>query len=538
MLNIELLECAGCGAPLEASLIKNGLCRCRYCSYTNIMPKDDQREEVLLLLHDGDAELRNSAFERAYNAFSRAAELSPDESRAFFGMALASNRIKYIKDIVNKRCQHICFEITDKRFDSDKNYSMALDLAENEEQYREYERRAREIDYIRDKFDELAKSGARYDTFICVKVTEADGSFTQDSQWATRLYDAIKRAGLVPFYSERDIGDRLGEDYEAIILYALYCAKSMILVCSNDEYLRTPWVQNEYSRYYAMLSEREKKSNSITIAFNGNVIERVPGIPGKIEGVNLASFDASQKLCDFAKRFALPEKKAPIEKKIKLCVNCGAECDTAIKFCSECGGSLFAKDRAELISLRSEQEKRRADEERARREAEEKRANEEFERKLRETEERAKREAEERAKREAEERAKREAEEREKRAASGAAAVGAPVSSGSTVGGAKYCLKCGTANGRDSRFCSTCGGTEFSATNVKLCVGCGAENPITAKFCSGCGKEKFVMTAEELERHREAESAEDASAKMPRRQGSVSKKRLCRTRPCGHIPAA
>ena len=163
---ITLLLCAGCGAPLDLSGASLGICRCKYCSHNNILPKDDQTEEVLLLLHEGDTELRNSEFERAYNAFKQASELDPEEARAYFGMALAENRVKYIKDVVNKRYQPICCEITDKRFDSDKNYSLALDYATTDEQYKEYESRAREIDYIREKFCELRASGLKYDTFI------------------------------------------------------------------------------------------------------------------------------------------------------------------------------------------------------------------------------------------------------------------------------------------------------------------------------------------------------------------------------------
>lgn len=357
MQNTKLFECAGCGAPLDMAYAAEGVCRCKYCAYTNILSKDNQTEEVLLLLHDGEAELRNSAFERAYNAFKTAAELDPEESRAYFGMALANNRVKHIRDVVNNRWQSICFEVTEKRFTTDKNFSLALEYASTDEQRREYETRAREIDYIRGKFCELRESGVGYDTFICVKVSEAGGGYTQDSMLAMKLYDSIKASGARPFYSEKEIGDRVGEDYEALILYALFSAKSFILVCTNEDYLRTPWVENEYSRYYAMLTDKEKAKNSIMIVFNGTVIERIPGIPGKIQGVNLASFDASEKIKQFVKKFA-DETSATPEPKTKICATCGAECDTKGKFCPECGSQEFVKDRAELVKLRREQRER------------------------------------------------------------------------------------------------------------------------------------------------------------------------------------
>ena len=406
-----LLECAGCGAPLDSALVENGVCRCKYCAYNNVMPRDEQTEEVLLLLHDGEAELRNSSFERAYNAFKRASELDPEESRAYFGMALAANRVKYIKDIVNKRYQPICFEVTDRQFDSDKNFSLALEYATTDEQYREYEARARDIDYIREKFFELKSSGLSYDTFICVKVSDGEGGYTTDSVLAGKLYDSIKRAGAKPFYSEREIGDRVGEDYEALILYALYTSKSFIIVCSNEDYLRTPWVQNEYTRYYAMLTDKEKAANSIMIAFNGEVIERIPGIRGKIQGVDLKNFEASQRVCEFVKKFSSPApieapKPQPVQSSVSVstvsvaqkycrscgtanpeeavfCASCGGkefapknekiciECESinviTAKFCLKCGGEKFASDAEELERIK--EERRKAEEERLRREA-------------------------------------------------------------------------------------------------------------------------------------------------------------------------
>ena len=338
----QLLECAACGAPLDSSTVSGGLCRCKFCAYCNVISRDELPEEAAALIREGDSEIRNSAFERAYSAYSRAAEMVPEDSRAYFGMALAANRIKYIKDTVNSCSQPICFEITERRFDSDKNYCLALDRASTDEQYEEYVSRAREIDYIRDKFSHLKRSGLRYDTFICVKVSDGEGGFTQDSVWAGKLYDAMKRNGLTPFYSERDIGDRVGEDYEALILYALSSAKSMIVVCSNEDYLRTPWVQNEYSRYCAMMNDEEKNTGSIMIAFNGAPIERIPGIRGKIQGVNLQSFDASQRICEFVKKFgeAVPT--------VKYCASCGTECSDDTKFCRECGSNRFLYDRSKL----------------------------------------------------------------------------------------------------------------------------------------------------------------------------------------------
>ncbi len=307
--NIAVLQCAGCTAPLDETIANTGVYRCKFCGYTNILPKKEQTSEVIHYLRSGDEGLNDTDFERAYNAYEKAAELDPKESKAHFGMALAANKVKYIKDVVNDRWQAICCQVSEKKFSSDPHLAKAIKLA-TPEQKKEYAARASEIDYIREKFVELQKTGLIYDTFICVKVSDGNGGYTQDSVWAGKLYDSIKKSGLNPFYSEREIGDRVGEDYEALILYALHTSKSMIVVCSHEEYLRTPWVRNEYTRYYSMMTDNEKQSNSIMIAFDQDVIERIPGIPGKIQGVEFHSFDASQKITDFVSKFANAKERA------------------------------------------------------------------------------------------------------------------------------------------------------------------------------------------------------------------------------------
>ena len=555
-LNISVLECAGCTAPLSEAIIKSGVHKCPYCGYVNIMPRAEQTSEVKHYLYNGDAELRDADFERAYSAYSRAAELDPTESKAFFGMALSSNRVKYIKDLPNKRWQAICYDVSAKSFSSDANLKRAIELA-TPEQREEYEARAKEIDYIRAKFLELKGSGLSYDTFICVKVTDANGKYTQDGVWAGKLYDSIKKTGITPFYSEREIGDRVGEDYEALILYALYTAKSFIIVCADESYLRTPWVQNEYSRYYSMLTDREKEIGSMMVAFEGTVIERIPGIPGKIQGVNLHSFDASQKIIEFVNKFSKP--KQSVKKEIKLCVNCGSENDISVNFCSLCGSRDFAKDRAELIRLKDEAKRRaeaeaREQEQKARAEAEKKalmeseerakrdaelkerqeeekrareeqqRALEELQRKLQETEQRVHKESELRA-REESERKEREAQERA-RAQREAQQSTEPQPRGVAV---KYCSKCGKANALSVKFCAECGNTSFSDSNEKYCSKCGEANPIATKFCASCGEKEFVSTRDEYRKIVEARIAQEkAEAERKARAEAEEKARIAR----------
>ncbi|MFZ5557059.1 MAG: zinc ribbon domain-containing protein [Pseudomonadota bacterium] len=51
------------------------------------------------------------------------------------------------------------------------------------------------------------------------------------------------------------------------------------------------------------------------------------------------------------------------------------------------------------------------------------------------------------------------------------------------------CLKCGSANTAEARFCQQCGASLLPAK----CAGCGAELAAGAKFCGQCGKPSSLM---------------------------------------------
>lgn len=160
--------------------------------------------------------------------------------------------------------QPVCYRISDKKFEENKNAKKAFELAAKDDCLL-YVNRAEEIDYINREFFELKKSGLDYDCFICVKVTETDDAErrTVDSGYADKIYSELKEEGYKPFYSERELFSRSGRDYEAMILYALYASECMLVVCGNEEYLQTKWVKNEYSRFLKLMGDEEKESDSI-----------------------------------------------------------------------------------------------------------------------------------------------------------------------------------------------------------------------------------------------------------------------------------
>ncbi len=325
-MELRTYECKNCGAGLDLTKSENGIVQCESCKSVFTIPKKEVSTAALNFIRSGEHDLDTGKFDDAYSAFSKAAEYDKNEPEAYWGMALSEFRVRYIKDLVNNRLQPICYEFTDKEFVKNKNYIAAVNCA-TEKQKIIYESKAQEIDYIRSAFLQLKQSGIDYDCFICVKVSRLDAeqndgtkkNWTDDAYNADAIYDLLKRSGFTPFFSEREIKGRIGADYEAMILYALYTSETMIVVCSNEEYLRTPWVQNEYNRFKTLVNNKDKENDALTIVFNGRPIERLPGENhGKIQGIDYSRREADLEIVKFVESHTpLAKAKREEEKRKK-----------------------------------------------------------------------------------------------------------------------------------------------------------------------------------------------------------------------------
>ncbi|MDE7336946.1 MAG: toll/interleukin-1 receptor domain-containing protein, partial [Clostridia bacterium] len=317
MANKKGFICEGCGAALDYTLYKGGIIECKYCFRQNTVPKEDIDDDAKQLMFNGKFSLKARKFDDARLAFRELAEKNPEEAEAYWGMALAEFNVQYIYDINKEgedKLQVLCKEV-DKKFTDSDNYKKALKYA-SEEQKKVYKKKGEDIDTVREQFLHFKdEQNLEYDCFICVKVTEElldkEGNKvlddkgkprtkkTYDSTMAAEVYSFLKEKGFKPFYSEKEIKGRTGEAYEAMILYALYKSECMLVVCSDEKYLQTPWVKSEYTRFLELINDKEKASTSITTIFDGNPIDRLDGKNGRIQGIDKNRADWENLLYDY-----------------------------------------------------------------------------------------------------------------------------------------------------------------------------------------------------------------------------------------------
>ena len=289
--------CENCGNPLDLARVDKGSLPCRFCGIKYHIRYDSDSFGGKDLLKRAQSDLFLCKWDDAEACFLEALKTIDDvqlKAATHFSIALAKYGIQYIFDHVNNRAQPIVHRLNSINFTADSNYKQAIALATLDADKKEYQAQGKDIDAIYEEFKKLEARSIDYDTFICVKVSDPNKTVksdkqiieefsddsdttTLDSKHAHKLYSLLVNSGKKPFFSEMSLFHEAGCDYEAHILYALHKAKSLIIVCYNQEYLKTPWVKNEYSRYISMLNDKEKNSDSIMLINAGNPIDRLGG---------------------------------------------------------------------------------------------------------------------------------------------------------------------------------------------------------------------------------------------------------------------
>jgi len=131
----------------------------------------------------------------------------------------------------------------------DADYTAACECARTEEMRAFYEREGRKLDAIIRKYHLVSGSEKPYDVFISVKQGDDEGNMTVDAQIGLELYYTLRERGLNVFNSARSLAGKAGEEYEPYIMHALMSAKLLVVVASNEEYINSRWLKNEWRRF-------------------------------------------------------------------------------------------------------------------------------------------------------------------------------------------------------------------------------------------------------------------------------------------------
>ena len=255
-----VFKCKMCGGSIE---FEQGATVgvCDSCGTKQTLPRLDDERRVNLYDRANHFR-RNNEYDKASGIYEQILNEDTSDAEAYWSLVLCRYGIEYVEDPASHK---IVPTVNRAQFTSvfdDANYKSALNYADSNQRII-YEEEANAINEIQKGILAISQKEDPFDVFICYKETDQSGRRTPDSVLATELYYQLKQEGFKVFFSRITLEDKLGSAYEPYIFAALNSAKVMVVIGTKPEFLNSPWVKNEWSRYLTLVRESGGKKTLI-----------------------------------------------------------------------------------------------------------------------------------------------------------------------------------------------------------------------------------------------------------------------------------
>ena len=302
---IKLPNCMSCGAPLsQSNQIKPGLIKCPSCK-NEYYVKDAYSESVISKLEHANRRRMEYHFDEAYEEYESLARQEPNLIEAHWGLFLSTYGIVHVKDSDEGRHIPTMNRYLDDSVSKNKHLKTVLELADNEEKKNHFLSEANYIEDIRNTIQGHMKNQDQYDIFICYKSsveTEHGRMPTVDSKHAQSIYRFLIDQGYKNiFFAEETLKGKPGANWEAAIYTALSSAKVMLLLCSKEDFIKAPWVKNEWSRFIKYM-EWDPTKALLPIRIQNFDFNLLPQKIKPFQGIDLETVDFKDHLLSFVQK--------------------------------------------------------------------------------------------------------------------------------------------------------------------------------------------------------------------------------------------
>ena len=293
-MSMAAMPCTCCGRVLEYAEGK-AVVTCPGCATRNIAPR--VTGETLLTLQRATEQRLAADFHNAELSYQQVLLYRPDAHEALWGRLLCHYGVEYVEDPATHRRMPTVHTVQMKPLQAQPDFIKACKLAPDVIRA-QYEQDAAYIDDAQADIRQRAKSCPPYDVFLCHKTTKPGSKDkTEDFHRATQLYHFLKDQGVKVFFAPECLQNIAGANYEAGIYHALHTAKLMLLICSEPEYLTSPWVRSEWTRFLA-ITEQEPEKQIIPLLYDHFDPENLPPqfLFQSIQGMDMSDINAPQRL--------------------------------------------------------------------------------------------------------------------------------------------------------------------------------------------------------------------------------------------------
>lgn len=298
---MAVLKCSMCGGtiiPLDQTIGE-----CESCGRILTIPKIDS-DQKLKMLNRASTMRRNKNFDAAFQEYERILRDDQSDPDVYWGALLAHFGIEYVQDPASGEYKPTMHRMQFQAMKEHGYYLKIMSLSYGR-QREIYEANASEIDQISERYMTIMNAQPAYDVFISYKDKDDAGVRTRDSCDAEEIYQMLtKKRGYRVFFSRETLKDVAGEEYEPYIFAALNRAKVMLLYGSDEDYIQSTWVKNEWQRYRFL--QRNDSSKHLIPVLKNLEPDYLPPELAKLQAFDYLQPQAQEKLLKLVDNFINP----------------------------------------------------------------------------------------------------------------------------------------------------------------------------------------------------------------------------------------
>lgn len=288
MLNLIRLQCETCRGDFRIDETTH-IATCKSCGNQYFF-KDDKSDELIDSLNIANEYLHRHDFDNAITHFSGLQKNHLQDPDVAWGLTMSTYGIVWEKDDRSGEIIPTCSRVVKESILDSAAYRIAISECADE-QREIYTARARYIDRLQKKIKRDMELEEDFDVFISFKAKNSDGTVTEDSVIARRIYDELTKRGIKTFFSEITLKGRIGDEYEPIIYRALFSCKFFILIATSEENINSVWVKNEWTRFRDRAEEEHLSNACCTVFKNNHHLLNLPRM-FQTQGIDLNKYPA------------------------------------------------------------------------------------------------------------------------------------------------------------------------------------------------------------------------------------------------------
>ena len=247
--------CRNCGGR-KYTVVGQNMVKCMFCGTLYVDEQSSKEEDILTV--SAYEKLRMMRFDEATKEFDKIISLYPLSFEAYFGRALARNKIIIYNNKRGARKYPKFFGDKIESIEEDEDVKQAIKNAPPETAA-EYNELVKRISKLHESYESLDK-GKKYDVFVCAMNYDKNGT-------DKRIDDAVKRFeenNLSVYFLQADSKKEKEEE----VFYALTSADAFVLIANSKKGYSQTEYKNLFDRYYYFITQRKKYSKSFIVALD------------------------------------------------------------------------------------------------------------------------------------------------------------------------------------------------------------------------------------------------------------------------------